>query len=526
MNQPDVRHHEERFLVVARTARDASLTCNLVRGAGLECEVVADVAELCAKFEEGGGAGLMITEELLGPPALARLVDVLSRQSSWSDVPVLLFTASSVWAHASPLGEKELASLGNVTLLERPLRPLTMLSAARAALRARRRQYQARAELFEQQRAVRLRDQFLAMLGHELRNPLAAITMAIELEHGRTPSKRGDILRRQVTHLARLVDDLLDVSRVTSGKVILRRVSTDLAALVERCAGAITGQANVRVHVPSEAVYIHADPVRLEQIVTNLLTNAAKYTPAGGDIDVTVAVDGELARLEVRDRGIGIAPDMLDRVFDLFTQVEGSLDRSKGGMGIGLTLVRSLVELHGGTVKAASQGIGTGSTFTVLLPRGAARPDEAAAISTTRSQPRTSIPARDVLVVEDHDDSRDLLVHLLAGLGHHVRAAADGPSGLAEALAHPPEIMLVDIGLPGLDGYEVARRLRSSAGDAAFLVALTGYGQPGDRALALEAGFDVHLTKPVAQPRIEEVLGAAQAALEMRSRQLPAARKS
>jgi signal transduction histidine kinase/CheY-like chemotaxis protein len=508
------RQREERFLVVARTARDGELTCQLGRAAGLDCELFPDVATLCAAFEEGGGAAIMVTEELLGPPALARLVNALSHQPSWSDVPILLFTASSSAMAQRSLSEAQLASLGNVTLLERPLRPLTMLSAARAALRARRRQYQARAELFEQQRAVRLRDQFLAMLGHELRNPLAAITMAIELEHARATSKRGDILRRQVGHLARLVDDLLDVSRVTSGKVILRRATTDVGALVERAVSAMQPAAgvSVRVKLPSEPLFIQADPVRLEQVVTNLLNNAVKYTPAGGDIEVVVSADAEMAQIDVCDGGVGLAPDMLERVFDLFTQVEGSLDRAKGGMGIGLTLVRTLVELHGGTVKASSEGVGCGSTFTVRLPRGAPGREDTPSIAPPRDSAPPS-PARDVLVVEDHEDSRDLLVLMLSSLGHSVRSAADGPSGLAEALAHPPDIMLVDIGLPGLDGYEVARRLRKELGQQAFLVALTGYGQPSDRAQALEAGFDVHLTKPVARPGIEKVLGAAQGKL-------------
>ncbi|MET0342608.1 MAG: ATP-binding protein [Polyangiales bacterium] len=501
--------HEQRFLVLAPTGRDAPLTVALLRDAGVDAHACGDVDDLCVCIESEGAAGLMIAEEVLVPGAIRCLEALLQRQPSWSDLPILVFTGMSASARARPSGERVIATLGNVTLLDRPLRPITMLSAAHSALRARHRQYAARDELREQRRAVYLRDQFLAMLGHELRNPLSAIMMALELEGDGNARAHREVMRRQAKHLARLVDDLLDVSRVTSGKIVLRRESLDLTGLVARCVDALTALAasheqtlTLRTH--GEPVMVDADPVRIEQVLVNLITNASKYTPAGGNIVVELSASETEAQLAVRDDGVGISADMLPHVFDLFTQVESSLARAKGGMGIGLTLVRSLVGLHGGTVEAESDGVDRGSTFVVRLPRVAmqrsAAPSEAVAQAAQKPQ------GMRILVVEDNDDSRTLLAMLLSRRGHQVTTAVDGPSGVAEAIAQRPEALLVDIGLPGLDGYGVAREIRRALGDDVTLIALTGYGQPDDRARALAAGFDVHLTKPLNVAQVDALL--------------------
>jgi PAS domain S-box-containing protein len=348
----------------------------------------------------------------------------------------------------------------------------------------------------EAESANRTKDEFLAMLGHELRNPLGAISSAAHVL-SRTASgssataRASDIIGRQVQHLARIVDDLLDVSRVVAGKVVLRLQPVDLGDIARHV-----------ISVHTTPTWISADPTRLEQVLTNLLANAVKYTPAGGEITVTVRRQGDQAILTVRDTGVGIRPELLPRVFDLFVQGDRSLERSAGGLGIGLTLVRQLVELHGGTVEAASAGPGRGSTFTVRLPILAAPPE-----SRDAARPAVPGPARRVLVVEDNDDAREMLRNLLHLFGHEVHEACDGAAGIELARRLRPDAALIDIGLPGIDGYEVARRIRGDV-PAARLVALTGYGQPEDRERALAAGFDVHLVKPVDPEQLERLLSA------------------
>ena len=373
------------------------------------------------------------------------------------------------------------------------------------------------ARLFGQQEAARAeaesanrtKDEFLAMLGHELRNPLGAISSAAHVlsrtAGGNSASSRAsEIIGRQVQHLARIVDDLLDVSRVVAGKVVLRVQPVDLGEIARRVATLHGGPVGARhvISVHTTPTWISADPTRLEQVLTNLLANAVKYTAAGGEITVGVRRDGDRAVLTVRDTGVGIRPELLPRVFDLFVQGDRSLERSAGGLGIGLTLVRQLVELHGGTVEAASAGPGRGSTFTVRLPILAAPPE-----SRDAARPAAPGPARRVLVVEDNDDAREMLRNLLHLFGHEVHEACDGTSAIEQARRLRPDAALIDIGLPGIDGYEVARRIRADV-PGARLVALTGYGQPEDRERALAAGFDVHLVKPVDPEQLERLLSA------------------
>jgi PAS domain S-box-containing protein len=355
----------------------------------------------------------------------------------------------------------------------------------------------------EAEAANRAKDEFLAMLGHELRNPLGAISSAAHVlgmaeTRGADTARPREIIQRQVQHLARLVDDLLDVSRVVAGKVVLRLQPVDLADAARRVA-AMHGGRHV-ISVETRRVWVSADPTRLEQIITNLLANAVKYTPAGGEISLEAGIEGAGAVLRVRDRGAGIRAEILPRIFDLFVQGDRSLERTGGGLGIGLTLVRRLVELHGGTVEAASPGPGRGSTFTVRLPALAVAPEPGAAASAPGPA-----AARRVLIVEDNDDAREMLRNLLRLLGHEVHEARDGVTGVREARRIRPDVALIDIGLPGIDGYEVARRVRADV-PGVRLVAVTGYGQPDDLERARAAGFDVHLVKPVDPQQLQQAL--------------------
>jgi PAS domain S-box-containing protein len=362
------------------------------------------------------------------------------------------------------------------------------------------------------QAADRAKDEFLAMLGHELRNPLGALASAARLldREGRTPemaARARDVIGRQLDHLTRLVDDLLDVSRLTTAKVRLSRRPLDLSHAARGAVETLRARGALDRHQLSfegPPAWVDADETRIEQIVANLVGNATKFTPPGGTITVTVGRDDLDAVLQVKDTGIGISAEVLPRIFDLFVQGERTLDRAQGGLGIGLTLVRRLVELHGGTVQASSEGPGTGSVFTVRLPAVHPPAEHAAARSAGRApecQPRR------VLIVEDNDDAREMLRVLLTHDGHEVHEALDGPGGLQAALTLQPDIALVDVGLPGLDGYALARSLRAHPnGQRVLLVALTGYGQPEDRRRGEEAGFDAHVVKPVDPGQLARLL--------------------
>lgn len=359
------------------------------------------------------------------------------------------------------------------------------------------------------------KDEFLATLAHELRNPLAPIGMAAGIlrQVRREPERVDEVTRtieRQVTQLVRLIDDLLDVSRISRGKISLRRTPLTLQEVLTQAldgARPLFDRRGIRLHVstPSEPVVLDADATRLFQVMGNLLSNAGKYTDAGGDVYVSLERCPEEAVLVVRDSGIGIAPEKLPSLFQMFSQVEASLDRAQGGLGIGLALSRSLVELHGGTIEARSEGLGRGSEFIVRLPvatsDGPVQPEAAAPPSAPPS-------GRRVLVVDDNEDVRVTTASLLELQGHEVASAADGEQALEVAHSWRPEVVLLDIGLPRIDGYEVARRMRrESWGEELFLVAMTGWGQDKDRQLAYEAGFDAHVTKPADPVRLDELLG-------------------
>ncbi|MDQ2952336.1 MAG: ATP-binding protein, partial [Chloroflexota bacterium] len=370
-----------------------------------------------------------------------------------------------------------------------------------------------RAKVAQLRELDRRKDEFLAMLGHELRNPLAPVTTAIQLallrQDDPTKVQRSlEVIDRQVRTMTRLIDDLLDVSRITRGTVELREENVLLSTVVEAAVETSRPLIDERGHritldLPATPTRLFADPARIEQVLANLLNNAAKYTEMGGEIHLAAQVEGETLTISVKDNGAGMPKDLSQRVFDLFVQGPDSPSRSHGGLGIGLTLVRRLVELHEGTVRVESDGPGKGSEFIITLPLRTSQLRAASAQSHTPSADARTGSL--VLVVDDNRDAANALSELLRELGHSVRTAYDGLSAIEMAMKLRPQLVLLDIGLPEVDGYEVARRLRQR-GLSATLVALTGYGEPRHRRQALDAGFDEHITKPVEIERLERLL--------------------
>lgn len=487
----------EHVLVWAPRGRDAALTVQMLARHDLKAKECSGLAELLDGIERFGCA--VLTADSVDPTARAAIADRLARQPPWSDFPLVLFAPLRV--DAADRGLDEIKTLGNVSVLERPVQIATLISTIRSGLRARRRQYEARD-------AIHRRDQFLAMLGHELRNPLAAIVLALEaMPITADQAKARAVIERQSHHLARLVDDLLDVARVTSGKVRLEKRTVDLGEIVQRCLqsaelAAKERQITLVLDRCATPMHVEGDLVRLEEIFNNLISNAIKYSPTGSRVTMRAHGDEGACIVEVIDQGIGIAGEMLPRVFDLFTQVEASLARSQGGLGIGLTLVKSLVELHGGSIRAGSPGLGRGSTFTVELPRSHAdveHPEGARVASTS--------PLR-VVLVDDNTDVLEMTRDFLEACGCEVTTAPDGETGLELLLAEQPDLAFVDIGLPGIDGFQLAERARPGL-DQTYLVAMSGYGQPEDQQRALAAGFDRHLTKPVTVATLREAMGTA-----------------
>jgi len=488
--------------VVTPNAADNALAAGFLEEEGIRTRRCTTLAECVPLTGEDVGC-LVLVEESLVAPELDTFHAALLAQPPWSDLPLLLIAGQG--SLLSGLVQELFPHSGNVTLLQRPLHPASLVSAVNVALRSRTRQFEVRDLLQQRENAVRQRDEFLAMLAHELRNPLAPIRNAVYLlgtldnEDPLFLKCRG-MIDKQARHITRMVDDLLDASRIELGKVELRMqrvdVSEAVAAAVESCGTAISAQKHkVNVRLPRPGPMVRADPVRLEQATCNLVVNAVKFTPEGGTIDVKVSTDDGFALIAVADNGVGIRPDMLEHVFDLFAQDAVTIDRTKGGLGIGLTLVKRLVELHGGTIQAFSEGLGTGSRFEIRLPLNAAAEEK-----TAPKRAASELRPKRVLVIEDGSDTRESLGMLLSTWQHEVLYAGSGPEGLDRARETRPDIAIIDIGLPGLDGYQVARRIRRE-GTAwsrhVKLIALTGYGQANDRARALDAGFDTHVLKPV-----------------------------
>ncbi|MEJ6023949.1 ATP-binding protein [Ramlibacter sp. PS4R-6] len=487
-------------LVYAMSAGDGAVAERVLRGSQLEARAVSGAAQLRSELERGTGA-LLVMEEALAGPVLTVVTEYLAAQEPWSDLPILVMTkrgADSVEA------QRAVEYLGNVTLLERPVRTMALVSAVRSALRGRKRQYEVRA-------LNARKDQLLATLAHELRNPLAPISNATAVLRRMYPTPQAerltDIIGRQTAHLTRLVDDLLDVARITNGKLQLQPAPTTVAQVVvhalEIASGAIESNGHrLAVHQPAQHVPLVADHVRLVQAVSNLLLNAAKFTPPGGDISLTVEVDAPWVEFRVKDSGRGIERDSLERIFDMFEQARAAGEPS-AGLGLGLHLARAFAELHGGSAKAFSEGPDKGSEFTLAIP--AVQEDAAVSGAAPLQLRRNALPQR-VLVVDDNRDAAHTLEALLAMHGVTPAVVYDGAAAVAYFEREKPALVVMDVGMPVMNGYDAARRIRAlEGGRDVVLVALTGWGQYADKARAAEAGFDFHFVKPL---RIEDLVAS------------------
>ena len=526
---------DRRVLLCAPTGRDARLVGHILAEAGIDYHVCDTPDQLVEEIGKGAGA-VLVAEEALSHADQLLLAARMSGQPRWSDLALILLT---IRGGATPTVGSALRALGNITLLERPLRAWALLSVVRSALRARARQYELRDQFTELERVVialreaettlreadRRKDEFLASLAHELRNPLAPIRNCVGLlKMAKEPDAKlisvtRDVIDRQSLQLSRLVDDLLDLSRITRGTVSLQRRQVALADIVRnavetsdpalRAAGVKLEQAN-----PVPSGHLDVDPVRIAQAISNILNNAAKFTPEGGTVLLDAACKEGVATIRIRDNGAGIDPQMIRGIFDLFVQEHRPDGRWKAGLGIGLTLVKRFVELHGGSVSAASEGPGKGSEFIITLPCVV----EASCDKPPAATEGESMEVRPILVVDDNRDNARTMSELLGALGFDVRIAYDGEEALSRVREAVPDIVLMDIGMPEMDGFEVARRIRSHpGGDDCVIIAMTGWSQEDYRARARSAGFDHHLVKPVDLDRLKKLLVAAPAARETRA---------
>lgn len=489
--------NERRVLICAPLGKDAELAAQVLKSADLDCVICNSWTALIGELDKG--VGLILTvEEILTPAVTAPFTHYLISQPTWSDLPILVLTkggGDSLWIKGA------YERFGNLTLLERPVRTPTLISAARSALRARLRQYEIR--LSDQRK-----DEFLAMLAHELRNPLAPISAAAQILKlvSAIPEKvkhTSEIIDRQVGHLTNLIDDLLDVARVTRGLIKFEKERLDVSNLVSQAIEQVSPQMNIKrqhltVNSPDESAHVLGDSKRLVQVIVNLLNNASKYTPVDGNIAISIQVFPDEILLDVADDGIGISANMVPQVFDLFAQAERTSDRSQGGLGLGLALVKSLVVSHGGNVQVVSDGLGAGSTFRVRLPRLV--DDYFTAISVPQSEPDSIQPFQPLrlLVVDDNKDAADSLAIFLDAAGHKVFVEYNAISAIACAHMVSPQICILDIGLPDMDGNELASQLRAMPETVnAILIAVTGYSHERDKKKSIAAGFDHHFVKPV-----------------------------
>ncbi|MGM8228971.1 hybrid sensor histidine kinase/response regulator [Cellvibrio sp. ARAG 10.3] len=496
---------EKRLLIYAPTGKDGRLLAGVLERAQMACHVCPQANDVFEEMAKGAGA-VILADEALSIEFLKTIRRLLDNQPSWSDFPFLVLRQT---APDTPEMRSRYVKLGNVTLLDRPVRSVTLVSAATSALRARARQY-------EMREIDRRKDEFLAMLAHELRNPLAPISAASRLLSIPTLDREkikhtSDIISRQVRHMTGLIDDLLDVSRVSRGLVRLDQGIQDAWQIVASAVEQVRPLMDARQHQLTVrdspvSASIFGDQKRLVQIIANILNNAAKYTPVGGHIALTVDVDDANVVFTVRDDGIGMEPEVLERVFNMFAQGERSSDRTQGGLGIGLAIVKSLVHLHSGKITAHSDGLGTGSTFTLTLPRVA---DQHRAVENTLPEVQSASASHSILIVDDNVDAAVTLGNILEISGYDVSIEHSAKAALERVADTAPSVCLLDIGLPDMDGINLARQLRNRPNTASSLmIAITGYGQNSDRQKSLHAGFDHHLVKPVDLPQLLSILSS------------------
>jgi signal transduction histidine kinase len=501
---------EQRVLLRTVTARDAGMAVQVLERAGVVAESFGRLEDLVEALHQGAGA-VFVAEEVLLDPVFASLRAFLHAQPPWSDLPVIILARHGA---DSPLVAQAMELRANVTVVERPMRISAVVSTLRSALRGRARQYELRGVLQGLEKADQRKTEFLATLAHELRNPLAPLSTGLAILKQRkvdddTAQTYYAMMDRQVTHMARLIDDLMQVSRITRGKIELQKetVALDriLAEAIETSLPLIESRKHeLVVSLPENHWFVDADGVRLTQVFSNLINNAAKYTPVGGRIEVSLEREGDRAVVRVHDNGSGIPEDRLGDIFGMFVQVSGTSRASQGGLGIGLTLAESLVRLHGGEISAHSDGPDRGSEFIVRLPlRPGAQPPP-------HKRPKSLSDTRlrgEILVVDDNRDAADALAYLLRSMGASTSTAYGGQEALDAAAEKPPAVAILDIGMPGMDGCDVAQRLRADPRYRGLhLIALTGWGQSGDKQRILEAGFDHHLLKPLNVATLIELL--------------------
>ncbi len=492
---------EYRVLLRTATTKDAIMTAAVLARAGLAPASCADLPAVVEAIGQGAGA-LLVAEEVLDGGGAGELAHVLAMQPAWSDLPVLILARQGADSFAL-LGAMD--QLANVTVLERPMRVASLVSALRSALRARKWQYELRSVLEGLRQADQRKNEFLATLAHELRNPMAPLGTSLAILMRKAPPPEVarpyyEMMTRQLDHMVRLVNDLMEVSRITRGKIDLRLEVLDLGRAIRDAVELSRPLLDARrqqlqVHAPEEPLAVRGDGVRLTQVFSNLLNNAAKYSPEGAGVKVSITRAGANAVVTVIDEGAGIPPDMLASIFDMFVQVSGTARAAQGGLGIGLTLVKSLVELHGGTVEASSAGTNRGSRFEVTLPLA-----ERECVETERAKPPTAALGLlgSILVVDDNRDAADSLCELLALHGARTVVAHGGAAALRVATETRPSVAILDIGMPGMDGCELAVRLRQDpAHGELVLIALTGWGQQNDKERIARSGFAHHLLKPV-----------------------------
>jgi signal transduction histidine kinase/ActR/RegA family two-component response regulator len=528
---PGHDNREQRVLVLAGARRDARLTITVLRGAGIVGEACARPEELLEAIAVGAGAAV-IADEALSPSSIRRLSRALQGQPPWSDFPLILVTRHMASETADLIDG--LARAANVTLIERPFGRATLLSAVRAALRSRRRQYEARDQLQKLERvgkalreADHRKDQFLATVSHELRTPLTAILGWVRIVRGGRLDDRAidhaiEVIERNSNNLSQLVTDLLDVSQIIAGKMNLSIQPVDLVNVIGMVIDAVRPAADAKrititPRLEDGVLPLPADSGRVQQILWNLLSNAVKFTPGGGRVDVGLAACQDKVRITISDTGKGIEPDFLPHLFERFTQADSSTTRAYAGLGLGLAIVRHLVELHGGTVSAHSPGLGAGATFVVDIPRDRSGDDPGAkSVPTVDSQlhptPSTALQGVRVLTVDDNFDTRELVATILEQQGAEVSSAVSAKAALALLREELPDILICDISMPGDDGYELLRTIRSrprNAGGNLPAIALTASARQEDRERALQAGFDAYLAKPVEPGELIHVVAKA-----------------
>jgi signal transduction histidine kinase/ActR/RegA family two-component response regulator len=517
----ECKNLEERVLVFMPTGRDASLVCSTLRNSNIAAQPCADSVELKEEIAKGAGA-VLLAEEALQNGTLEELTETFDKQPIWSDIPVVLFASSG--QHAETLLET-VGTQFNATIVERPIRITMLISAVRAVLRARERQYQTRDLLYQLEQADHQKDLFLAMLSHELRTPLNSMLGWIQILRDKRTEKQVDVkygldvIERNAKAQSELISDILFVSRVITGKLTLNTETVDLIRVVQASIDIIypsveAKKIQMQTAFGAGVIPIKGDPDRLQQVFLNLFSNAIKFTPEGGKIEVRIRRANSNVEVEVSDTGQGIKPEFLPFVFERFRQADNSYTRQVGGLGLGLAIVRHLVEMHGGSVSVESAGENKGAAFRIVLPIFVEQEKEkspSADFNKTleHSDNGELLKGVRVLLVEDNEDSRDMLKIMFEQYGMEITAVDSAAAALSAVAEIKPDVLVSDVGLPGTDGYELISRIRQlppDQGGAVPAVALTGYASLQDRARAFEVGYQEHVAKPVNIDKLVELI--------------------